>query len=273
MTKPSTPVTKATPTRSRHSPHYGRNCSPHSNAATRGPAAWVVAVLGPSHDRSEHSLRSPPARPAAYSGFNGPRLVRAAGVAERDIPMFVNTWLNADSVLDRPVVAGGKRPGDHPSGGPSAERGTALGSLAPILHLIAPRRMYVDDAEPVATGYHIYEDEYSSLSYGPTPRGSPRCSRPSVATAPGRQPVRRGKVPGPDVPESHALTDVYGLQSAAGRPSSRRTQKLRRRASPSNEPSRRDADLRRRGENRYGGRQRDSRSRSIPRTRTRDQRR
>src|SRR6478735_5426594 len=141
MTKPSTPVTKATQTVAVIVPTMA-NCSPHSNAATHRPATWVVAVLGPSHDRSEHSLRSPPARPAAYSGCNRPRLVRAAGVAEHDIPMFVNTWLNADSVLDRPVaVAGGKRPGDHPSGGPSAERGTTLGSLAPILHLIAPRNV------------------------------------------------------------------------------------------------------------------------------------
>ena len=54
---------------------------------------------------------------AAFAAYTS--VVAAAGAREYDLPLFVNAWLDADSVLDGPVaLAGGKRPGDYPSGGP-----------------------------------------------------------------------------------------------------------------------------------------------------------
>jgi hypothetical protein len=54
---------------------------------------------------------------AAFAAYT--EVVAAAGAAEHDVPLFVNAWLDADSVLDGPVaLAGGKRPGQYPSGGP-----------------------------------------------------------------------------------------------------------------------------------------------------------
>jgi hypothetical protein len=81
------------------------------------------------------------------------QVVAAAGREELGIPMFVNAWLDQDSVLDGPVaLAGGKRPGQYPSGGPVLPVAAIWEALAPDVDFLAPD-MYVDDAAPVFAGY------------------------------------------------------------------------------------------------------------------------
>ncbi|MCK6079402.1 DUF5597 domain-containing protein [Microbacterium sp. EYE_5] len=117
--------------------------------------AWVSAgspkagswaeVFGPG-ERTDEAFMA--AGFAAYTGS-----VAAAGAAEHDVPVFVNAWLDADSVLDGPVaVAGGKRPGDYPSGGPVLPVAAIWEALAPALDFLAVDA-YVDDADPVFAAY------------------------------------------------------------------------------------------------------------------------
>jgi hypothetical protein len=81
---------------------------------------------------------------AAYT-----EVVTVAGRAAYDLPMFANAWLDEDSVLDGPLaLAGGKRPGDYPSGGPVTPVAAIWEKLAPSLDLLAVDA-YVDDADPV----------------------------------------------------------------------------------------------------------------------------
>ncbi|MFN2539796.1 MAG: DUF5597 domain-containing protein [Mycobacteriales bacterium] len=87
----------------------------------------------------------------AFASYTG--AVAAAGAGEHDIPLYVNAWLDADSVLDGPTpVAGGKQPGDYPSGGPVMPVAAIWEALAPALHFLAVD-MYVEDAEPVFAAY------------------------------------------------------------------------------------------------------------------------
>ena len=88
---------------------------------------------------------------AAYASYVD--AVASAGAQNHRVPLFVNAWLDADSVLDGPVpLAGGKRPGEYPSGGPVAPVAPIWDSLAPALDFLAPD-MYVDDAEPVFSAF------------------------------------------------------------------------------------------------------------------------
>lgn len=100
----------------------------------------------PESDRRDEAFMA-----AAFASYVGK--VAAAGAAEHDIPLFVNAWLDADSVLDGPIaVAGGKRPGDYPSGGPVIPVAAIWESLAPQLHFLAVD-MYVDESEEVFEAY------------------------------------------------------------------------------------------------------------------------
>ena len=79
--------------------------------------------------------------------------VAIAGRDQLDVPLFVNAWLDADSALDGPVtVAGGKRPGEYPSGGPIIPVAPIWEALAPAVAFLAPD-LYVDDAEPLMDAY------------------------------------------------------------------------------------------------------------------------
>lgn len=100
----------------------------------------------PAGDRTDEAFMA-----AGFAAYT--QTVAAAGRAELDVPLFVNTWLDRDSVLDGPVaLAGGKKPGDYPSGGPVLGVAAIWEAVAPTIDLIAPD-MYVDDAEPVFAGY------------------------------------------------------------------------------------------------------------------------
>jgi len=100
----------------------------------------------PAGDRRDEAFMA-----AAFAAYVGQ--VAAAGAAEHDIPLFVNAWLDADSVLDGPVaLAGGKRPGDYPSGGPVMPVAAIWETLAPALHFLAVD-MYVDGGEDVFEAY------------------------------------------------------------------------------------------------------------------------
>lgn len=79
--------------------------------------------------------------------------VAAAGAVELDVPLFVNAWLNTDSVLEgAETFSGGKRPGEYPSGGPVLPVASIWEELAPSIDLLAPD-VYLHDAEPVLAGF------------------------------------------------------------------------------------------------------------------------
>ena len=63
--------------------------------------------------------------------------VAAAGKAEYDLPMYVNAWLNAVVALPG-LPAGGKTPGDWPSGGPLPHTMDIWRSGAPHINLLSP---------------------------------------------------------------------------------------------------------------------------------------
>ena len=105
--------------------------------------AWAETF--PPGDRADEAFMA-----AGYASYV--EAVAAAGRAAHDVPLFVNAWLDQDSVLDGPVaVAGGKRPGDYPSGGPVLPVASIWEALAPSLDLIAVDA-YVADADDVLSG-------------------------------------------------------------------------------------------------------------------------
>lgn len=80
-------------------------------------------------------------------------VVAAAGAEAHPIPLFVNAWLNEHSVLEGPVaLAGGKRPGEYPSGGPVLTVAPIWEALAPALDFLAPDA-YLNDAEATFAGF------------------------------------------------------------------------------------------------------------------------
>jgi hypothetical protein len=116
---------------------------------SRRTGTW--SEVFPDGDRRDEAFMA-----AAFAGYVGK--VAAAGAAEHDIPLFVNAWLDADSVLDGPIaVAGGKRPGDYPSGGPVMSVAAIWERLAPQLHFLAVD-MYVDESEAVFKAYRSRRD-------------------------------------------------------------------------------------------------------------------
>ncbi len=110
----------------------------------RAEGSW--SEVFPEGDRADEAFMA--------SGFaTYTQAVAAAGRTVMDVPLFVNAWLDADSVLDGPVaVSGGKRPGEYPSGGPIVAVAAIWEALAPDLDFLAPD-MYVDDAEPIFGAY------------------------------------------------------------------------------------------------------------------------
>ncbi len=72
--------------------------------------------------------------------------IAAAGKSEYSLPMFVNAWLNA--VADLPgFPAGGKTPGDWPSGGPLPHTRDIWQAGAPHIDLLAPDIYFGDFQE------------------------------------------------------------------------------------------------------------------------------
>jgi hypothetical protein len=119
------------------------------DAGARREGAW--AEVFPAGDRADEAFMA-----AAFAAYT--EAVASAGAAEYDLPLFVNAWLDADSVFDGPVtVAGGKRPGQYPSGGPVMPVAAIWESLAPSLHFIAVDA-YVKDAGPVFASFRSRRD-------------------------------------------------------------------------------------------------------------------
>lgn len=118
-------------------------------AGSRTDGTW--AEVFPAGDRADEAFMA-----AGFARYT--QVVAAAGRAELDVPLFVNAWLDRDSVLDGPVaLAGGKRPGQYPSGGPVLPVAAIWEALAPDIDFLAPD-MYVDDASPVFAGYKARRD-------------------------------------------------------------------------------------------------------------------
>lgn len=104
------------------------------------------AEVFPAGDRADEAFMA-----TGFAAYT--QAVAAAGRVELDVPLFINAWLDRDSVLEGPVaLAGGKRPGQYPSGGPVMPVAGIWEALAPAIDFIAPD-MYVDDAEPVFAAY------------------------------------------------------------------------------------------------------------------------
>lgn len=118
-------------------------------------AEWVAhgslregtwAEVFPAGDRVDEAFMA-----AGFAAYT--QVVAAAGRAELNVPLFVNAWLDRDSVLDGPVaLAGGKRPGQYPSGGPVLPVAAIWEELAPDIDFLAPD-IYVDDITEVLAGF------------------------------------------------------------------------------------------------------------------------
>jgi hypothetical protein len=114
--------------------------------AAGGQREGSWAEIFPVSDRTDEAFMA-----AAFAAYT--EAVASAGAAEYDLPLFVNAWLDADSVFDGPVtVAGGKRPGQYPSGGPVMPVAAIWESIAPSLHFLAVDA-YVKDAGPVFAAF------------------------------------------------------------------------------------------------------------------------
>ena len=150
---------------------------------------------------------------AAYASYTG--AVAQAGAREHDVPLFVNAWLDADSVLDGPVpVAGGKRPGDYPSGGPVMSVAAIWETLAPDLHFLAVDA-YVDDAERVFPEYRsrrgrLFVPELRADTVGIAQMFSAVGTHRAVGVA-----LFGVDALDPEDEESAALVDAYALLRAA----------------------------------------------------------
>ncbi|WP_308492703.1 DUF5597 domain-containing protein [Microbacterium terrisoli] len=100
------------------------------------------ATVFPAGERADEAFMA-----TAFASYT--QRVADAGRRQHDVPMFVNAWLDAESVLDGTVpVSGGKLPGDYPSGGPVISVASIWEQLAPALDLLAVDA-YVDDANSV----------------------------------------------------------------------------------------------------------------------------
>jgi hypothetical protein len=175
-------------------------------AGRRTEGTW--AEVFPAGDRADEAFMA-----AAFARYT--QVVAAAGRAELNLPLFVNAWLDRDSVLDGPVaLAGGKRPGQYPSGGPVLPVAAIWEALAPDIDFLAPD-MYVDDAAPVFAGYKARRDRL----FIPELRGDAP-GIPQMFEAIGGH-AALGVAPFgvdsyiTDDPEIAPLTDAYGLLRAA----------------------------------------------------------
>lgn len=113
-------------------------------AGSSNSGSW--AEIFPSGDRVDEAFMA-----AAFASYT--QTVAAAGRQHLNVPLFVNAWLDRDSVLDGPVaLAGGKRPGQYPSGGPVLPVAAIWEALAPDIDFLAPD-MYVDEPATVFSSY------------------------------------------------------------------------------------------------------------------------
>lgn len=164
--------------------------------------------LFPAGDRADEAFMA-----AAFSSYT--QDVAAAGAAQHDVPLFVNAWLDADSVLDGPVaLAGGKRPGDYPSGGPVIPVAAIWEALAPALAFLAVD-VYVEDADPVFAAYRsrrgrLFVPELRADEPGVTQMFSAF----GIHAATGVSPFGVDSLD-PDSEDSAALRDAFTLLNAA----------------------------------------------------------
>lgn len=176
--------------------------------AAGGLTSGTWAEVFPRGDRADEAFMA--AGFAAYA-----QVVAAAGRAELDVPLFVNAWLDKDSVLDGPVpLAGGKRPGQYPSGGPVMPVAAIWEALAPDIDFLAPD-MYVDDAEPVFAAYkarrgRLFVPELRADASGIPQMFSAIGGHAALGVAPFGVDAY-----GPDDPDAASLSDAYRLLRAA----------------------------------------------------------
>jgi beta-galactosidase GanA len=78
--------------------------------------------------------------------------VAAAGRAQKDLPMFVNGWLNADPEEEGQSHSGGTQPGAYPSGGPLPHVAAAWHVAAPAIDFLAPD-IYISNFAPFLQRY------------------------------------------------------------------------------------------------------------------------
>ncbi len=161
----------------------------------------------------DHAVAHEAFMAAAYAAYV--QEVAAAGREETDLPYFVNAWLDADSVLDGPVaLAGGKEPGEYPSGGPVARVAGIWEALAPQLDLLAPD-MYVADADPVFTAFagrrnRLFIPELRADAVGIGQMFAALGSYRAIGVSPfGIDSLD------PDDPSSAQVVDTYGLLAIA----------------------------------------------------------
>ena len=175
-------------------------------AGRRTDGTW--AEVFPAGDRADEAFMA-----AAFARYT--QVVAAAGRAELNVPLFANAWLDCDSVLDGPVaLAGGKRPGQYPSGGPVLPVASVWEALAPDIDFLAPD-MYVDDAAPVFAGYkarrnRLFIPELRADAPGISQMFEAIGGHGALGVAPfGVDSLRQ------DDPEAAPLADAYGLLRAA----------------------------------------------------------
>ena len=173
---------------------------------SKAEGSW--ADVFPEGDRRDEAFMA-----AAFAAYT--EEVAAAGAREHDIPLFVNAWLDADSVLDGSVpLAGGKRPGVYPSGGPVMPVAAIWEALAPALHFLAVD-LYVDEAEPVFAPYRsrrgrLFVPELRADAVGIAQMFSAIGTHRAVGIAPFGVDVLD-----PEDRRTIALADAYGLLRAA----------------------------------------------------------
>ncbi|ABS03995.1 DUF5597 domain-containing protein [Kineococcus radiotolerans] len=176
------------------------------DAGSRAEGAWSE-VFG-SGERVDEAFMA-----AAYAAYT--EEVASAGASEHDVPLFVNAWLDHDSVLDGPVaVAGGKRPGQYPSGGPVMPVAAIWEAMAPTVDFLAPD-MYIEDAEPVMAAYRarrgrLLIPELRADARGLAQMFSAIGTHQALGVSPFGVDVLRS-----DEPVGAALSDAYQLLRAA----------------------------------------------------------
>jgi hypothetical protein len=175
------------------------------SVGSRHAGTW--AEVFPPGDRLDEAFMA-----TAFASYVGK--VAAAGAAHHDVPLFVNAWLDADSVLDGPIaVAGGKRPGAYPSGGPVIPVAAIWERLAPALDFLAVD-LYVDDAEPVLAAYRGRRDRLFVPELRADATGIAQMfSALGRHRALGVSPFGVDSLD-PAHPDSAALVDAYSLLSA-----------------------------------------------------------
>ncbi|MFI7067453.1 DUF5597 domain-containing protein [Kribbella sp. NPDC050124] len=119
----------------------------HSDWVAQGsrPSGTWVEVFGDSENADELLMA------CAYATYV--ERVAAAGRAELEVPLLANAWLDGSTVSPGPTaVAGGRIPGDYPSGGPVIRVAPVWRELAPSIDLLCPD-FYFGDFRAVCERY------------------------------------------------------------------------------------------------------------------------